>query len=78
MSDLMEPPVAKKKAAPEPAPEPEPSGRKPTIVQIRGGEEFKAWVEELADRDTDTVAKLFERAVRRYAKETGFRDGPRR
>jgi hypothetical protein len=74
MPDLMDSPVAKKK----PKPAPEPTGRKPTIVQIRGGEAFKAWVEGLAGRDMDTVAKLFERAVRRYAKETGYPDGPKR
>ncbi len=52
--------------------------RKPMIVQIRGSEEWKAWVEELADKEGDSLAKLFERAVRKFAHDAGHRDPPRR
>jgi hypothetical protein len=53
-------------------------GRKPMVVQIRGSEEFKAWIEELADLERDTVAKFVERVVRKHAESIGFREMPDR
>ena len=77
--DLLEPPVAKKPPkAPDPIPEPESSNRKPMIVQLRGTAEYKAWAEAFADREGDTLAKLFDRAVRKLARDSGFRDPPKR
>jgi hypothetical protein len=49
-----------------------------TIVEIRGSKEWKEWVEEIADKECATVSKLFERAVRKFAKENGYRDPPKR
>jgi Meiotically up-regulated gene 113 len=55
-----------------------PSRLNPFVVQIRGSEEWKVWIEEIADKEGDTVAKLFERALRKFAKESGYPDPPRR
>ena len=75
MSVVMVEPMAKKKAKSN---EPELSARKPMVVQIRGSEEWKAWVEDIADREGFTVAMLFERAIRKLAKDGGYPDPPRR
>jgi uncharacterized protein (DUF1778 family) len=72
MPDLLESTVAKKKTKSV------PDGRKPMVVQIRGSEEFKAWIEELADLERDTVAKFVERVVRKHAESIGFREMPDR
>jgi hypothetical protein len=61
--------VAKKKSDPE---------RKPMVVQIRGSAEWKAWAEGLAEKDGDTLAKLVERALRKWAKDAGYPDPPKR
>ena len=65
--------VAKKKP-----PEPEPA-RKPMVLQVRGSDAFKAWFEELARFDGLTPTALFDRAIRQYAKDVGFKkDAPMR
>lgn len=66
--------VAKKRFQPEPdpIPEPEEKARKPMVLQVRGSEDFKTWFDELARFDGLTPTALFDRAVRRYAKEVGF------
>jgi hypothetical protein len=51
---------------------------KPMVVQIRGSQEWKDWAEGIADKEGDTVAKLFERALRKFAKDAGYSDPPRR
>jgi hypothetical protein len=56
----------------------EPVLRKPMVAQIRCGAEWKAWIEEMAEKEGDTVAKLLDRAIRKYAKDSGFPDPPRR
>ena len=55
--------------------QPEPD-RKPMVVQIRGSAEYKAWAEKVAVFDGSTLAALYDRAVRQYAKTIGFPDGP--
>jgi hypothetical protein len=60
--------VAKKKA---PAPPPAPN-RKPMVAQLRGSEEWKGWIERMAEREGLSVAALFDRMARAYAKEIGF------
>lgn len=67
--------MAKKR--PEPEPKPEPT-RKPMIVQLRGSEAWKAWAEAIADKEGDTMAKFVERAVRKFAKDGGYPDPPKR
>lgn len=52
--------------------------RKPLAIQVRGSEEFKAWVEEFAALENDTVAKFIERVLRKHARDVGFRDIPPR
>lgn len=66
--------VAKKVGRPkgEPKESAEDRSRKPMILQIRGSEEFKRWFDELARFDGLTPTALFDRSVRRYAKEVGF------
>lgn len=65
--------VAKKKSVPE------DKGRKPMIAQLRGSEEFKAWVERIADIDRSPIAVLIEKALIHYAKSLGANDpAPRR
>jgi hypothetical protein len=49
------------------APEPEAVGRKPTVVQIRGSEEYKAWVEAVAKKEGFPVSVLFDQALRKFA-----------
>lgn len=73
-----EPMAAKKSSKPgKPAAEPKPA-RKPMIVQIRGSEEYKAWVDAMAESEGFSVAMLFDRAVRVWAKEHGHPDAPKR
>lgn len=62
----------------KPAPEPEPSGRKPMVVQIRGSQEYKDWVEAFAEKEGFSVSMLFDRAVRKYARDAGQSDPPKR
>jgi hypothetical protein len=74
--------VPKKPPKPTPAPEPEPkpkaAGQKPMIVQIRGSQEYKEWVEEIAGKDGFSVSMAFDRAMRMYAKANGHREPPKR
>lgn len=67
-----------RKTAKKPEPEPEPAGRKPVVVQMRGSEAWKGWIEELAGVEKDTVAKFIERLAYRHAKAIGFREMPDR
>jgi hypothetical protein len=76
MAPTVAEPMAKKKAPRRT--EPESAGRKPMIVQIRGSEEYKAWAEAIAEKEGFTVAMLFERALRKFAKEGGHPDPPKR
>lgn len=52
--------------------------RKPLVFQMRGSEEWKAWVESLAEKEGDSAAKLIERALRDYARKVGHPDPPKR
>jgi hypothetical protein len=53
-----------------------PGHLKPIVVQLRGSEAWKSWLEKLARFDNRSTSNLFERAVHRYAKEVGFPDEP--
>lgn len=75
-SMLVEEAVAKKQA--KPTPQTDPPSRKPMVVQIRGSEEWKAWAESIADKEGFSLAMLFERALRKFAKDGGYPDPPRR
>lgn len=78
MSTATVPDVAKKKAASKPS-TPDDKGRKPMIAQLRGSEEFKKWVEMVADVDRSPIAVLIEKALIHYSKSIGVTDSaPRR
>lgn len=71
MSPNMVVDVAKKKTS-----RPAEPDRKPMVVQIRGSAEYKAWAEKLAAFDGSTLAALYDRAARQYAKSIGFHESP--
>lgn len=78
---VLDDPMAKKrspKTSPAPEPEPKAAGQKPMIVQVRGSAEYKTWVEGIADKEDDTLAKLVDRALREFAKARGYPDPPKR
>jgi hypothetical protein len=55
------------------------SHAKPMIAQLRGSEEFKEWVEKVADVDRSPIAVLIEKALIHYSKSIGMTDpAPRR
>ncbi len=57
----------------------EPWGEsKPLAAQLRGSEEWKAWLEEFARVNRWSVAGVIDTALTRLAKELGFRDPPER
>lgn len=66
MSATLVEPMArpKSRAVPEKA---DQAGRKPMVVQIRGSEEYKAWVEGVARKEGFSLAVLFDQALRKYA-----------
>lgn len=67
--------MAKKKtpaSKAKPAGGPETWSRKPLIVNLRGSTAFKAWLQELAAADRQSVSGVIERAVVHYARAIGF------
>jgi hypothetical protein len=76
--DLQVDPMAKDKSKSKPNSPPQDPTRKPMVVQVRGSEKWKAWVEFIADKEGDTVAKLVERTLRKFAKDAGYPDPPKR
>jgi hypothetical protein len=81
MALLVNDDVAKKSEKPKGKahPEADEKARKPMILQVRGSEGFKEWYEELARFDGLSPTALFDRAIRRYAKEIGFlKEAPQR
>lgn len=72
--------VAKKKA-PKKSQDPSPFSslpRKPLIFQMRGNPEWKAWAESIAEKEGDTLAKLVDRALRKFARDNGYPEPPKR
>lgn len=61
---MMAEPIAKKIMKADGSP-----GRKPMVVQIRGSEEYKTWVEGVAKKEGFSVAVLFDQALRKYAED---------
>lgn len=63
-----------KKAAPKTAGR-KPSGqpRKPVAVTLKGSEEWKSWLEDLARSSRLDVSKLIDRALVEFAKREGFK-----
>lgn len=50
--------------------------RKPMVVQVRGSDEWKAWVERLAAFHRGTIADVTDRALAAYARQIGFNEPP--
>ena len=66
--------IRSKPAAVEPQAE-----RKAIAVVIKGGPEWKAWLEGLADHCRTDVAKVIDKALIGYAKSEGYnQEAPRR
>jgi hypothetical protein len=78
MSLTLDEPVAKKPSKPAAKAAPKPENRKPVVLQMRGSEEWRTWVEGLARKEGHSLAKLFEMGVRRIAKDVGYPDAPPR
>jgi hypothetical protein len=72
--------MAKKKAArAKPAAVEPREGRKAIAVVVRGGPDWKAWLEGLAYHCRTDVAKVIDRALIEYAKSEGYdQQAPRR
>lgn len=51
---------------------PETWSKKPLIVNLRGSDEFKAWLQGLAAYDRQSVSGLVERALVHYGRSIGF------
>jgi hypothetical protein len=74
-TELADEPVSTKKPKsdkPAPPAEPTPPNRKPLVVQVRGTDAYRAWVERLAKHEYEDIAGLVEQALRAYAKAKGF------
>ena len=66
--------MAKKKA-----PTPQASERLSVVVTLKGSNEWKAWVDELADQFRTDTSKLIDMALVEFAKAHGFKkEAPRR
>lgn len=50
--------------------------RKPLVFQMRGNPEWKAWVDRAAKFNRTTVANLFDMAVSKFVRESGFKEEP--
>jgi hypothetical protein len=71
--------VARKKTTrgtPKPTPGTEEWKKKPLIVNLRGSEEFKEWIQGLAAFDRQSVSGVVERALVRYGRAIGFKTEP--
>src|SRR5262249_36086356 len=62
--------------------QPKPSSKdwesKPQAIQVRGSQEWKQWVEDLAAANRQKVAGLVDTALARLARDIGFRIPPER
>jgi hypothetical protein len=67
--------VARKKTpkTPKPTPGPEEWTKKPLILNLRGSEEFKTWIQGLATFDRQSVSGLVERALVHYGRAIGYK-----
>jgi hypothetical protein len=69
----------KKAVRPKPGAAKPQSERKAIAVVIKGGPDWKAWLEGLADYCRTDVAKVIDKALTEYAKSEGYnQEAPRR
>lgn len=64
--------MAKKTAKGKTMPKALAPGRPPVQVTLRGSEEWKHWVQGLADHVRSDVAKVIDRALIDYARKEGY------
>lgn len=57
-------------------PDAEASERKPLVLQMRGSQAWKEWLEECAKADGRSLASFMERAALVYAKQIGVTREP--
>jgi hypothetical protein len=50
--------------------------RKSLVLQMRGSDEWKEWLERAAKFNRITVASLVDQAVTRFVRESGFKEEP--
>jgi hypothetical protein len=67
--------MAKKKGKPKPEPEPP---RLRNIVVLRGTDEWKTWLDEVASANSAPLTVTIEQALKAYAEKLGVRKPPRR
>ena len=58
--------------------QPEKPGPRRTVLTIKGTDEWKGWIERLADFVRTPTSTLVDHALIRYAKEMGFKEEPPR
>jgi len=71
--------MARKKTPKGGVPEPAQAAKKPkgfALPSIRGSDEWKAWVERLADADRASLPDLIDHALVAYAKKIKFNEPP--
>jgi hypothetical protein len=51
---------------------------KPLVVGIRAYPEWKQWLDELAEHDNRSIVDLISHTLKKYAREIGFREPPKR
>jgi len=57
---------------------PSPSGRRPTVVTIKGWPEWAEWLGEFAESARLDKSDLVDHALAAYAETKGFRSPPKR
>jgi hypothetical protein len=50
--------------------------RKPLILQMRGSEKWKDWVERAAKFNRTTVANMIDMALTKFVRDSGFKEEP--
>lgn len=73
--------MARAKATPAAKPTPEggdSSARQKNILALRGTEEWKAWLDGLAEKNRAPVTVTIEQALRDLAEKLGYREAPSR
>lgn len=70
MMDAGAPTVARPKKSTDP--QSEGWANKTIIFQMRGSDEFKAWLKKLADFDATDTTEVVERSLANYARAIGF------
>ena len=57
-------------------PGPEPTGRRPTVLTIKGSLEWKAWLDRLSKHCRIGTSSVVDLALAEFAKKQGFDEPP--